>query len=353
MLLNAFAFVLVFGLVVLVHELGHFVVARRGGIVIQEFGIGYPPRLKTLAVRHGVEYTLNAIPIGGFVRMLGEEDPSEPGSFASKSALVRISTLLAGSVMNLVLAAVLFAGVFFVGQQVAVGKVVVETVAPFSPAEQAGILPGDIVTGLAGQEIRNVLELVERTQAFQGREVSVSLLRDHEQLDVRLTPRAQPPEGEGAMGVTIAMEPGYEVITERYPIWEAIYLGVREVWTTLSLMITGLARMFRVGVRPGDITGPVGIFEISGIVAQTGLANLMRFIGFFSINLSMINMLPLPALDGGRIAFILLEKVRGGRRVAPQREGLVHFVGLLLLLALTVVISYFDILRILNRGALP
>jgi regulator of sigma E protease len=353
MLLSAIAFVIVFGLVVLVHEWGHFVMARRAGIVVKEFGFGYPPRLKTLAVRDGVKYTLNAIPVGGFVRMLGEEDPSEPGSFASKSASVRIGTLLAGSGMNLVLAAALFAAVFLIGEQVAVGRVVVESVAPHSPAEQAGVLPGDIVTVLEGREIRNPGELVERTLAVQGREVSVSLLRDGRQIVVRLTPRLQPPPGEGAMGVTIAMQQGYEVKTVRYPIWEAVYLGVREVWMTFVLMITGFARMFRVGISPGDITGPVGIFQISGAIAQTGLTNLMRFTGFLSLNLLILNLLPLPALDGGRIAFVVLEKMRGGRRVAPQQEGLVHFVGLLVLLALTVVISYFDILRILGGSPFP
>jgi len=354
MLLNAIAFVFVFGLVILVHEWGHFIMARRAGIVVQEFGFGYPPRLKTLAVRDGVEYTLNAIPVGGFVRMLGEEDPSEPGSFASKSAWVRIRTLLAGSAMNLVLAAVLFTSVFIVGEQVAVGKVVVEAVAPNSPAEQAGMLPGDIITVVEGQEIRNIGELVERTYALRGQEINVSLLRDGEPIVVRLTPRVQPPPGEGAMGIMIAMQPGYEVKTVRYPAWEAVYLGVREVWMTFVLMVTGFVRMFRVGISPGDITGPVGIFQMSGIVAQTGLVNLMRFTAFLSVNLFMLNLLPLPALDGGRIAFILLEKIRGGRRVAPQREGFVHFVGLLVLLGLMLVISYFDILRIFGgEGPLP
>jgi regulator of sigma E protease len=120
---------------------------------------------------------------------------------------------------------------------------------------------------------------------------------------------------------------------------------------TFGLRLTGFARLVRVGISPGDITGPVGIFQISGAIAQTGLTNLMRFTAFLSVNLLILNLLPLPALDGGRIAFIVLEKMRGGRRVAPQQEGLVHFVGLLVLLALTVVISYFDILRILGGGS--
>lgn len=348
MLLSAIAFVVVFGLIVLVHECGHFVMAKRAGIVVEEFGIGYPPRLKTLAVRDGTKYTLNAIPLGGFVRMLGEEDPSEPGSFASKSAWVRIRTVLAGPVMNLVLAATLFACTLMIGEQVVVGSVVVRAVAPNSPAEQAGVEQGDIVVALEGQETDNVLEFVERTRAFRGREIALSLMRGDERLTVRLTPRVEPPAEEGAMGVTISMQEGYELKTIRHPIWEAIPLGVRKVWTWIALIISGFINIFRVGVRSGDLTGPVGIFQMTGIVARTGVVNLMHFTAVLSINLFVINLLPLPALDGGRIAFILLEKLRGGKRIAPQREGFVHFVGLLLILAFMVAISYFDILRILG-----
>ncbi len=351
MLLSVIVFVIVFSLVVLVHELGHFVVARRSGIKVLEFGLGYPPRLKTLAVRDGVEYTLNAIPIGGFVRMLGEEDPSEPDSFARKSARVRIGTLLAGPVMNLFLAAVLFAGVFVIGEQIAVGRVVIQSVAPNSPAEQAGILPGDVVTAIEGQEVRNTLELLERTLASAGTEVSVSLLRAGKEAHVRLTPRLKPPPGEGAMGIVIMMQEGYQVQTVRHPIWEAIPLGLREVWIVFQETIAGFVRMFRVGISPGDIAGPVGILQLGGAVAQTGVANLMRFVAFLSVNLSIINLLPVPPLDGGRIAFILLEKLRGGKRFAPQYEGFAHFIGLILLLAFMAVVSYFDIVRILGGGS--
>lgn len=154
------------------------------------------------------------------------------------------------------------------------------------------------------------------------------------------------------MGIGISMQEGYQVVTERYPVWDAIPLGVREVWTVLVETMAGFARMLRVGFSPGDITGPVGIMQIGGAIAQTGLVNLMRFAAFLSVNLSIINLLPVPALDGGRIAFILLEKARGGKRIAPQQEGLVHLLGLLLLLAFTVVISYFDIVRIISGGSL-
>jgi regulator of sigma E protease len=352
MLLSAIAFVLVFGLVVLVHETGHFLSARQAGIIILEFGFGYPPRIKTLAVRNGVEYTLNAIPLGGFVRMLGEEDPTAPGSFASKSAWARIRTLVAGPAMNLLLAVVLFAVAAMMGEQIAVGRVLVTSVAPGSPAEGAGIQVGDLITAIEGQTVGNTTELVARTQSVLGQDVSLSLLRGSEPLTVELTPRVQPPPGEGAMGVGITMQQGWTAETVRHPVWEAPWLGVQEAWSALTLTVAGFVQIFRGSVSPKELTGPVGIFQVSGIVARTGLANLMRFAAFISVNLFLVNLLPVPALDGGRIAFIALEKLRGGRRVAPQRESLVHFIGLLVLMALMLLVSYFDVLRIAS-GKLP
>jgi regulator of sigma E protease len=352
MLLSTVAFVFVFGLVVLVHEAGHFWFARKAGITVLEFGFGYPPRIKTLGVRNGVEYTLNAIPLGGFTRMLGEEDPTAPGSFASKSAWARIRTLVAGPAMNLVLAVVLFAGTAAMGEQIAVGRVIVTSVAAGSPAEGAGIQAGDLITAIEDHTVRNTTELVERTQALLGQEVSLSLLRGSESLTVQLTPRVRPPSGEGAMGVGIDMQEGWTVETVRQPIWKAPWLGIQETWSALTLIVSGFVQLFRGTVSPKEMTGPVGIFQISGIVARTGLANLLRLTAFISINLSLFNLFPLPALDGGRIAFIILEKLRGGRRVAPQREGLVHLIGLLVLVGLMLFISYFDITRLLSGQSL-
>ena len=352
MLLTVIAFLFVFGLVVLVHEVGHFLSARQVGITIQEFGFGYPPRIKTLAVRDGVEYTLNALPLGGFVRMLGEEDPTDPGSFASKSAWARIRTLLAGPVMNVLLAVVLFTITALMGKQVAVGRVLVTAISAGSPAESAGMQAGDLITAIEGQTVRNTGELYEHIQAFRGQEVSLSLLRGSESLTVRLTPRAQPPEGEGAIGIQMVMQEGWTVEVVRQPVWKAPWLGMQEAWSALLLTVSGFAQLIRGTVSPREITGPVGIFQISGIVARSGLANLLRLTGFISVNLALVNLFPLPALDGGRIAFIVLERLRGGKRIAPQHEGLVHLIGLLVLVAFMLLVSYFDIARLLSGETL-
>jgi regulator of sigma E protease len=354
MLVNLVVFIVVLGIVLLVHELGHFFMARRFGIVVQEFGIGYPPRIKTLAVRNGVEYTLNALPFGAFVRMLGEEDPSAPGSFASKSAAARIATLLAGAVGNLLLSILIFALILMIGEQRIVGSVIIHGVAPNSPAQRADMRVGDVITSFQGESIENITELVERTRLHLDDQVSLGLKRDSEQLTVIVVPRSQPPPGEGAMGISIGMKEGYDIQTVHQPIWRAIPLGIRRAWMTAALTVTGLMDAARSGFSSGDIAGPVGIMELGGAVARTGLVNLLNFVACFSVNLFIVNLLPLPALDGGRIAFILLEMLRGGKRIAPEREGLVHVIGILLFIGLSLVLSYYDIVRILSgRSLLP
>jgi regulator of sigma E protease len=227
----------------------------------------------------------------------------------------------------------------------------VTSVAAGSPAEAAGIQTDDLITAIEGQAVRNTVELVERTQAVLGQEISLSLLRGSETLTVRLTPRVQPPPGEGAMGVGIAMQEGWTVETVRQPIWQAPWQGVQETWSVLTLTVAGFVQIFRGAVSPTELSGPVGIFQVTGIVARTGLANLVRFAGFISVNLFLVNLLPVPPLDGSRIAFIALEKLRG-RRVAPRRESLVNLIGLLVLMAFMLLVSYFDVLRIAS-GNLP
>lgn len=341
------AFLLVFSLMVFVHELGHFTVAKLAGIRVEEFGIGYPPRLLTIARRGDTEYTINAIPFGGFVRMLGEDDPSHPNSFAAKGKLARAGTLLAGSLMNIVLAFILFIGVGLIGFDIPIGSVAIIGVAPGSPAAEAGLQEGDIMLSIDGLTVRNTYELSRYTKERLGEAVTLSLKRGEETLPVHLTPRQEPPANEGAMGVMIQTVDVVGTDKLRYSLWKAIPMAGRMIVDVIAAIFSGVAGMIQ-GVIAPNISGPIGIAAATGEIAKSGLIALTQFTAFLSIQLAIFNLLPFPGLDGGRLAFIALEALRGGKRVTPEKEGFIHLVGLAILIGLMLIVSYQDIARLLS-----
>lgn len=346
-------FLAVLSLLVFVHELGHFAVAKLKGIKVEEFGLGYPPRLLTIARHGGTEYTLNAIPFGGFVRMLGEEDPTYPESFAAKSKLTRANVLLAGPLMNVVLAFLLLVGVAMIGFDVPVGSVAIVEVAPNSPAAKANLQKGDIILSMDGLTVRNHYELSSYTRERLGKEVTLSIKRDDTTLSVRLTPRVEPPVNEGPMGVTIQTVDIVGTDKLRYPLWQAIPMGARATGNIFLAIFFGVAHMIQGNITP-ELTGPVGIAAATGEVAKSGLVYLMQFVAFLSVNLAIFNLIPFPALDGGRLAFVVFEALRRGKRVSPEKEGLIHLVGLAILIGLMLIVSYNDIVRLLSgQSILP
>lgn len=337
------SFFIVFSLLVLAHELGHFLVARRAGIRVDEFGLGYPPRLLSLGHWGGTHITLNWIPFGGFVRLAGEDDPWLPGSFASRSAGVRAAILVAGAGMNIVLAVVLFSATAMIGEPVPITTAQVTEVAMDSPAAEAGLREGDLILAIDGIEVEESLALVRLTEERLGQEVQLLIGRGQEHLRLRLTPRANPPAGEGPMGIAIAtLITGTRLVS--HPLWESIPIGFDRTWRAASLIVLAVSYMLR-GLSEAQVAGPIGIAQMTGEVAQLGAPFLLQFTAFLSVNLALINLLPFPGLDGGRLAFVVLEALRGGKRVDPRREGLVHFIGIAILIGFVLVISYFDILR--------
>jgi len=335
---------------VLVHEIGHFITAKLSGVRVQEFGIGYPPRI--FAVRLGeTEYSLNLLPLGGFVRMLGEEDPAEKNSLASKSIPVRVMILSAGSAMNALLPIVLFSLSYMVPQQTVSGPVVVKQVAPNSPAAMAGIRPGDAILRINDRHIQNTRDLSYNIQLNLGSEITMQLKRDRfTQETIKVIPRWNPPQGQGPTGIEVSMTSMYRT-TQAYPAWEAVPLGLRSTFDTLTLTKNEIIGWFVRGITP-QVAGPIGIAQMTGEVAKVGVGSLLEFAGLLSINLAILNILPFPMLDGGRLAFVVLEGLRGGKRISPEREGLVHLIGFALILTLVVVVSYYDILRIVRGESL-
>ena len=409
-LLNIVGFILIFGILVFVHELGHFLVARRNHIVTEEFGFGYPPRIITLRrgkgrlvidnrsvivpsgfmlptdlvansqvtysattdkrgravltdlqmipadgtvvagaqrvelVDPGTIYSINLIPFGGFVRMRGEDGPAGPGSFGSASARARSATLLAGPVMNLLLAVALFALSFMLGRPEAVQGGRIEAVAPGSPAAAAGLLKDDRVYLIGTQEVREAGDMGQFIADHPGESVVLTVERNGQRFTTTLTPRTSPPPGEGPIGVTL-----YPVTSiTRYGPLESVRRGVQDTvrFTTFTLSVP--AMLVRGAISPADArpVGPKAIYDLtSGAITATQTSGLwfpvLQLMGILSAALAITNLLPIPALDGGRLLFIIIEKVRG-RRVDPNWEGAIHLAGMVILLGLMVIITYQD-----------
>lgn len=339
-------FLAIIVVLIVMHELGHFVAAKLLGVRVLEFGLGFPPRL--WGVRRGeTEYTLNAIPLGGFVRMLGEEDPSDPHSLAARPRWARFIVLSAGSIMNAVLAVLLFSLALMIPREVSIGRALIAEVAPNSPAERAGLQAGDVIYAINGREVKNTLDAGYIIRLNLGEDVDVTVKRDREFITLRPHARWAPPEGEGPTGILITPQYPFTETQVEAP-WEAIPQGVQKTYEALILARNEVISWFKGAAAP-QVSGPVGIAQATGeVVEEAGWKSLMDFAALLSVNLAILNILPLPMLDGGRLVFVLLEVARRGRRVAPQKEALVHFVGLVALLTLAVVITYFDVLRIFS-----
>ncbi|MBI2852305.1 MAG: site-2 protease family protein [Chloroflexi bacterium] len=350
MLISLLSFLAVIFVLVMAHELGHFITARASGVKVLEFGLGFPPRL--FAVKRGdVTYSVNAIPLGGFVKMAGEEDPNVPGSLASKSVATRLLVMGAGSMMNFLLPLVLFSAAFMIPHQEVIGQVVVEQVAPGSPAAMAGIRAGDTLLAVNDKLVRNNGDLTRYIHLNLGAQVRIRVQHaDTTVEELMAVPRWKPPEGQGPIGVVIqTSDPRVTSVT--IPFWRAIPMGIMTSIETFVLFKNGIVSMF-VGTAPVEVAGPVGIAQVTGEVARSGVGPLLAFAAFLSINLAIINIFPLPALDGGRMAFVVVEWLRGGRRVPPKIEGLVHLIGFLLLITFILLITYRDILRIISGDSL-
>ena len=343
--MNIVGVVAIIVLLILAHEFGHFVTAKLTGVKVEEFGLGFPPRLAGVRLGETL-YSLNLLPLGGFVRLLGEEDPSNPRSLAGKRIPVRLLVLSAGSLMNILLPVFLFSASYMIPQETAAGRVVLEEIAPGSPAEQAGLAPGDQIVQAGGHELLNSADLIYRIQLSLGSPLELKVLRGGQPLEVTVVPRWRPPPEQGAVGISVTTEDP-QVRTVSYPFWRAIPMGAETLVDTLKIFRNEVWGWFVRRTAP-EVGGPIAVVQIAGEIAQAGPGPLLAFAAFLSINLAVINLFPLPGLDGGRLAFVLLEAVRR-KRISPRRENLVHLIGMLLLIVLLIVISYYDLMRVMGQ----
>jgi regulator of sigma E protease len=428
-MLTAIVFIIVLGLLIFVHELGHFLVARKNGIRAYEFGFGFPPRIfgiqplkgkKLIKVgqkeeitdeiyeistqdgaiiketvtdkvteidilkkekkwrfiwgkrdtdrewklgkgeNEGTIYSVNWIPLGGFVKIKGEDGShaNDPDSFSARSAWIRTKVLLAGVGMNFLLGWVLLALVLVIGAPEAVddanariqnAKIQISQVVPASPAQLMGIQPGDEIIKcenpdeVCQKDFQKIADVQNFIRAHKGEEITFKVQRGNEILDLRGVPRTDYPEGEGALGISLA-----RTAIVQYPWYEAIIKGFTNTVNVIVFILSTLWDLIRnifVGEKVAiDISGPVGIAYLTKQVTELGIVYILQFAALLSINLGIINGFPFPALDGGRILFILIEKIKGSP-VSQKVENIIHTTGFVLLIILMILVTWRDVVR--------
>jgi regulator of sigma E protease len=418
--------VVVLGPMILVHELGHFIFAKLAGVRVEEFGLGFPPRLLKLwrgkgyleighihvtipagfrlpaglkvgtwvdavtlrrddgtcllrrltvrdpsaddlvlahghtdegvpvpgqltALEPGTLYSLNLLPMGAFVKMTGEEDPSDPRSLAVQPKRWRVAVLAAGAVLNIVVALMLLVGAYTAGFP---DKWLVEVagVEPGSAAEEVGLQPRDIVLAAGGERITEGLEHLQRIiRAVPEQAIELTILREGETLTLMATPQRSP-EGYGRLGIWMAPWPDRSAL-QRYRLPAALRAGLNDISAAIVATVQVPARLAKGDITPREAR-PASVVGISGVLAFTlqqsirwGLAfPVLHTASLISLALGLTNLLPLPALDGGRIFFVLIEAIRG-RRISPEREALIHFVGLMVLFSLMALVMLQDLIN--------
>jgi len=350
MILTIVVGLVVLSVLIIVHELGHFIASKATGCWVEEFGIGFPPRLFGKKWGETI-YSVNWIPFGGFNKISGEVDPTAPRALAARGYGVRLLVISGGIIMNLLLPFVLLAVAYMVPHDMAYGRIVVEDIEAGSPAHAAGILPGDTLLKLNGRTLNHKGDYSRYLMLNMGREITISLEHaDATVEDVRLTVPWRPTEGGRTIG-TLSRNVDLVIEPESLPPWEAIPVGARNCIETLVLYKNGIYGMI-IGTIPFIPAGPVGIVQVTGEVARTGISPVLELAAFISIAIAITQMIPFPALDGGRIIFIVLEWLRRGKRVSHRIEGIVHSVGFMILLALMLLITYQDIARWISGESL-
>jgi regulator of sigma E protease len=378
MLFTIVTTLIVLSILILVHELGHFFAAKKTGIGVEEFGLGYPPRIIGKKIK-GTLYSLNMIPFGGFVKLTGEEIEEaerikeKKKSFWGKSKKVRTGVIVAGVLANFLLAIVCFSIVYSLsGIPTKTDQVKVLEVSENSPAAQAGFMAGDLILAVNEKAVTSMEAFITIVEENKGKEIRVKVAREENNpcqeevlggmsfsceggnLILFVVPREEPPQGEGSLGVVIS-----EMEMKKYPFWQMPFFGTREGlreafgWTRLvvegvSSMISNLVTKGRI---PKEIAGPVGILQITSTVARSGILTILQFIGVLSINLAVLNILPFPALDGGRLIFIGYEVVTG-KKPNPKIEHWVNLVGIMVLMFLLVLVTLNDLQRIIETTSL-
>lgn len=335
-------FILILAILVLVHELGHFIAAKKSGVLVEEFGIGFPPRIFSLKYKETI-YSVNVIPLGGFVKLYGEEYHekivNKNRTFVFKKPWQKALIIIGGVVGNFLLGWLLISFLFTQGVPVPTNKVIIEKVQANSPAESAGIAEKDIILNFTSAS-----DLINYTKKFAGQKITLVILRGNQQRKINLVPRKNPPAGEGPLGVVIT-----SFVEKKYPWYQAPFFGLVEAAKITQRivieLIKTLVQLLTLQRPPVEVAGPIGIARYTNQAIKFGKNAVLEFIALLSLNLAVINILPFPALDGGRLVFVFYEWVTK-KRVNQTIERYVNSIGIIILLSLAVIISINDLAKI-------
>jgi len=351
--------IIIISVLIIVHELGHFFAAKRAGLWVEEFGVGIPPRLFGKKFGETI-YSINLFPFGGFVRLHGENAElkiTKPKrAFLTQSKKTRASIVVAGVFMNFFLASLAFAAVYtFSGIPKETENVRIVEIAEGSPAMSSGFMLDDVVRKVEGEDVTTNDMFIQALEGRKDEEVTFFVERKGAEglTEIKSVPRSNPPEDEGALGVKIStIESHFPPVGER--LIKGVYFGFKEALIWTWIVATGLAQMiielFK-GQAPVGVSGPVGIVALTARAASFGVIPLINFAGILSVNLMILNILPFPALDGGRLVFIVIESFIG-KKVLPKVENIIHAVGMAILLVLLLAITYKDIKQLIDAGGI-
>lgn len=344
-------FIIILAILVLVHEFGHFIAAKKNGLTVEEFGFGFPPRIFSWKYGETI-YSINLLPLGGFVKILGENDGEieNPKSFSSKSVGARSLITASGVVMNFALGALLLIIGFYIGLPQVLNKesemsakniqIRIVAINYNSPAELANLKLGDSI-----EDFKDISIFQDFINKNRGKEIKLKIKRGGDNLEIKVVPRTNPPEGEGALGIALA-----KTGVVAYSWYQSIWLGAKSAFIITWEIVKGFFGLIKdlifSGKVPQEVAGPVGIAVLTGQAINLGFIYLLQLVALISLNLAVLNLIPFPALDGGRLLFLGIEKIKGSK-VDPKVENTIHSIGIILLLALVVLITYRDILKLL------
>jgi regulator of sigma E protease len=327
---------------ILVHELGHFLAAKLSGVPVEEFGIGYPPRIFSKKIGE-TRYSINLLPFGGFVKIHGEQqiekeqrEIDEVRAFYNQPTWRRVSILSAGVIMNFILGWFIFSSLFFFGT---VSAIIVSQVLPDSPAAKAGLIAGDQIIGF--DKAQTFINFVNENR---GKEINLKIKREDREIIINAVPRAEVLADQGALGIGIG-QTGFPKLGFFASLKEGFTTSIAIVLQLFQAIFNLVVGIFTDSRILEGVVGPVGIFQIAAKAAQTGLVYFLQLLGFITINLAVLNILPIPALDGGRLLFIIIEKIKGSRLPIKQ-EALANAIGFAILLLLMFAITIRDITRL-------